>query len=134
MKIFLPRFCVRSFVLAAVFAAIAAAQTTLPSKKVVFTSNLRLSESEISEMRKAAPSLELVFPAREKLLAELADADAVFGGLTREQFLAAKKLRWMQINSAGVENYLTGIPELRDSPVTMTNMKIVQGIEIADHA
>lgn len=109
------------------------AQTTLPSKKVVFTSNARLGESEISELRKAAPSLEIVFPDKEKLMAEIADADAIIGTVTREQVLAAKKLKWVQINSAGVENYLT-IPELKNSKITLTNMKIVQGVEIADHA
>jgi phosphoglycerate dehydrogenase-like enzyme len=114
--------------------ALAFAQTTLPAKKVVFTSAMRLSESDIRELRAAAPSLNIVFPSRESLNAEIIEADAVVGGLNREQFLSAKKLKWMQITSAGVENYLTNIPELRNSGVTMTNMKIVQGIEIADHA
>ena len=118
----------------ALLPAVAFAQASLPSRKVVFTSNLRLSESDIREMRQAAPSLNLVFPTRENLSKELVDAEAVFGSVTREQFLAAKKLRWMQITSAGVENVLTGIPEIVQSPVTVTNMKIVQGIEIADHA
>jgi D-2-hydroxyacid dehydrogenase (NADP+) len=108
-------------------------QATLPSKKVVFMGNQRLSESDIRELRQAAPSLNLVFPARDDLMKELADADAVIGGLNREQFLAAKKLKWMQITSAGVENYLS-VPEIKNSQVTMTNMKIVQGVEIADHA
>ncbi|WP_414660487.1 D-2-hydroxyacid dehydrogenase [Horticoccus sp. 23ND18S-11] len=118
----------------ALLPALAWAQASLPSRKVVFTSNLRLSESDIREMRQAAPALNLVFPTRENLSQELVDAEAVFGSVTREQFLAAKKLRWMQITSAGVENVLTGIPEIVQSPVTVTNMKIVQGIEIADHA
>ena len=125
---------VRPLLLAcALLPALALAQATLPAKKVVFTSNQRLSESDIRELRTAAPSLNLVFPSRENLDKELADADAVIGGLNREQFLAAKKLKWMQITSAGVENYLN-IPEIKNSQVTMTNMKIVQGIEIADHA
>jgi phosphoglycerate dehydrogenase-like enzyme len=109
-------------------------QGTLPAKKVVFTSNQRLSESDIRELKQAAPSLNLVFPSREELNKEIVDADAIIGGINREQFLAAKKLKWVQITSAGVENYLTNIPELKNSQVTMTNMKIVQGIEIADHA
>ncbi len=126
------------FLLAATVAlllpALALAQATVPGKKVVFTSNARLGENEIRDLRAAAPNLNIVFPSRENLAKELTDADGVVGGLSREQFLSAKKLKWWQITSAGVENYLTGIPELRDSPVTITNMKIVQGIEIADHA
>lgn len=134
MKTSLLRFLVRALLGVAVLPALLLAQATLPAKKVVFTSNQRLGENEIRELRAAAPSINLVFPTRDNLMKELADADGVVGGLTRDQFLAAKKLRWMQITSAGVENYLQGIPELRDSPVTMTNMKIVQGVEIADHA
>ena len=122
-----------AFLACAVLPALAFAQVTLPSKKVVFTSNLRLVESDIDELRRAAPSLNLVFPSRDNLTKELADADAVFGSLTREQFLAAKKLKWMQITSAGVENQLS-VPEIKNSQVTITNMKIVQGVEIADHA
>jgi phosphoglycerate dehydrogenase-like enzyme len=111
----------------------AVAQTSLPAKKVVFTSNQRLGESEIRELRQAAPSLNIVFPSRENLMAEIADADAIVGGINREQLLAAKKLKWIQITSAGVENYLS-IPELKNSAIAVTNMKIVQGVEIADHA
>jgi D-2-hydroxyacid dehydrogenase (NADP+) len=118
----------------ALLPALAFAQATLPAKKVVFTSNQRLGENEIRELRQAAPSLNIVFPTRDNLAKELVDADGVVGGLSREQFLSAKKLRWMQITSAGVENFLANIPELKDSPVTVTNMKIVQGVEIADHA
>lgn len=117
----------------ALVSSLAFGQPTLPTKKVVFTSNQRLSENDIRDLRAAAPSLNLVFPARDQLLKELADADAVIGGLNREQFLAAKKLQWMQVTSAGVENLLA-VPEIRNSAVTMTNMKIVQGVEIADHA
>jgi len=123
----------RTLVLCALLPAGIFAQP-LPAKKVVFTSNQRLSESDVRELRASAPSLNIVFPSREALDAEIVDADAIIGGITREQFLAAKKLKWVQITSAGVENYLTTIPELKNSAVTMTNMKIVQGIEIADHA
>ena len=51
-----------------------------------------------------------------------------------ENFLTAdSKLRWIQSNSAGVEGFLE-IPDLRDSDITLTNAKIIQGPEIADHA
>lgn len=118
-------------------AGAAFAQTSLPPKKVVFTTAgpayARLGETEFAEFRKVAPSLQLVVPERDKLMAELADADAVIGPINREQFLAAKKLKWLQVTSAGVENYLA-IPELKASNVALSNMKIVQGVEIADHA
>lgn len=127
----LPR---SALLVALLLPAVAFAQSALPGRKVVFTSAGRLGESEQRELRAAAPGLEIVFPARERLAAEIADADGVVGSLTREQFLAAKKLRWVQANSAGVENLLAAIPEIVASEVTVTNMKIVQGPEIADHA
>jgi phosphoglycerate dehydrogenase-like enzyme len=124
-----------SLVLAAAFVpAFASAQTLLPSKKVVFTSSgpTRFTEREIHELRDAAPSLNIVFPTPDKISEEIVDADAVIGSITPEQVRSAKKLKWVQVNSAGVENYL--FPEIRDSEITLTNMKIIQGIEIADHA
>jgi phosphoglycerate dehydrogenase-like enzyme len=49
---------------------------------------------------------------------------------------AGKKLRWVHNMSAGVENvlWLSGSDDLRDSNIVLTNNKIVQGPEIADHA
>ena len=130
-----------SIKVAGLIACVVAASPTTPllaqpiptSPKVVFTSNLKLGENELRELQQAVPSLKLVFPTKAALAQEIVDADAVIGGLTREQFISAKKLRWMQITSAGVENFLA-IPEIKNSSVTMTNMKIVQGVEIADHA
>jgi phosphoglycerate dehydrogenase-like enzyme len=63
---------------------------------------------------------------------ELADADGALGQITPEQFKAAKKLQWVQVFSAGVEPYM--FPEMVNSQVTLTNCKITQAPEIADHA
>jgi phosphoglycerate dehydrogenase-like enzyme len=109
------------------------AQNAAPPRKVVFTFDPRFTEADFRAIKEAAPNLTLAFPAREQVMAEIADADGIVGGITQEQVLAAKKLKWVQINSAGVENVLK-IPELKNSSITLTNMKIVQGVEIADHA
>lgn len=111
----------------------ARAQVGAPTKKIVFTFNPRFTDAEYSAIKKAAPNVNLVMPEPDKLNAEIVDADAVVGTITREQVLIAKKLKWVQVNAAGVENFVS-IPELRNSPIALTNMKIVQGIEIADHA
>jgi phosphoglycerate dehydrogenase-like enzyme len=112
--------------------AFAFAQGGLPIKKVVFAAG-RLSEPEMTELRRAAPSINLVVAGRDDVMKEIADAEGFIGSPTREQILAAKKLKWVQINSAGAENILA-IPEFKNSPIALTNMKIVQGVEIADHA
>ena len=64
---------------------------------------------------------------------EVANADAVIGGITKEEFQAAKKLKWVQTISAGVEAY-SFWPEFVQSDVQLTNCKVVQGPTIADHA
>lgn len=94
-----------------------------------------IPESDSRDLQVAAGSrARVVAVPPDKLLAEIADADAVVSfRLTREQVQAAKKLRWVQNPFAGVEQ-LVAIPELRDGPVTLTNAKIIAGPNIADHA
>lgn len=67
---------------------------------------------------------------------EIADADGFVGGITPAEVRAAKKLKWVQSMSAGVETdlFLSGGNDLRDSNIILTNNKVVQGPEIADHA
>ena len=63
---------------------------------------------------------------------EVVDADAVIGGLSQDQFGKAKNLKWVQTYSAGVEGLRW--KEFLDSNIVLTNCKIVQGPNIADHA
>jgi phosphoglycerate dehydrogenase-like enzyme len=81
-------------------------------------------------------SVRLVPVTRETVSREIVDADAFIGEPTAEQVRAAKNLRWVQTMSAGVERvlHLAGSNDLRDSPAVLTNNKVVQGPEIADHA
>ena len=68
---------------------------------------------------------------------QIADADAYIGNITSAEVRAGKNLKWVGVMSAGVENVLypkDGSHDLRDSNITLTNNKIVQGPEIADHA
>ncbi len=114
-------------------AALAPAQT----KKVVITSAgsyySRIGPTELAEMRAAAPGINLVMPEKEALMSELADADGIIGNINADILKAARKLKWVQVGMAGVENVLR-IPGFKESPVILTNAKIVQGPEIADHA
>jgi phosphoglycerate dehydrogenase-like enzyme len=67
-----------------------------------------------------------------ELQTEIPDIDAWFGYISREQFLQAKKLRWIQSTSAGVERYV--YPELVNSQVMLTNAKGCYGPAIGEHA
>lgn len=115
------------------------ASLTLPGqgRKVVLTipgpPGSQFSPAEIEQLRQAAPGLRLVMPAADQLRAEIADAEAIVGPVSSQLLPEAKKLKWLQVPSAGVEGYLRDT-EFRNGPVVLTNGKIVQGPEIADHA
>jgi phosphoglycerate dehydrogenase-like enzyme len=101
-------------------------------KKVVATG---LGASMLPELQKVAPNVTFVIgdvknPAT--MVSQVADADAILGTINPDLFRAAKKLKWVHIFSAGVENYR--FPEFINSDVTLTNARIIQGPEIADHA
>ena len=58
--------------------------------------------------------------------------NAWFGRISREEFLQAPRLAWVQSPSAGVERYL--YPEFLESDVLLTNAKGCYGPAISEHA
>ncbi len=94
-----------------------------------------LSPDEIGQLRAAAPQARILGVQDSQAMAEIVDANAVIGHITPEMVRAGKKLEWFHCSSAGVENYLLKAPpDLKNSNITMTNARIIQGPEIADHA
>jgi phosphoglycerate dehydrogenase-like enzyme len=124
---------IRTLTLLALAAAMLTAQS---AKKVVILPNAihgeAISAAELAEFRKAAPSLQIVLGEAGKLEEQTRDAHAIIGAAPQPLIAAAKNLEWLQVPSAGVEQYMT--PEFKARSFTFTNGKIVQGPEIADHA
>src|SRR5205807_9130299 len=100
------------------------------TKKIVVTG----MPEAIAEFQSVSPGVTVVDGSadRKKLLEQVADADAIFGTINPALFRAAKKLKWVQVYSAGVETYR--FPAFINSDVVLTNCKILQGPNIADHA
>ncbi|MFN7938283.1 MAG: D-2-hydroxyacid dehydrogenase [Bryobacteraceae bacterium] len=98
-------------------------------KKIVVTGR---GIDYIPDMKQLAPNVTFVEGRADNMLQAVADADAILGEITPAIFSAAKKLKWVHIYSAGVER--NRFPEFINSNVTLTNGKIIQGPEIADHA
>lgn len=91
------------------------------------------SEQQVRDLQTAFPEVEFVAAKTpEAMLAAAADAEVVFGRLSREAFLAAKKLRWIQSSAAGVE-WLQEVPELADCDVIVTNTRGAHAVTIAEH-
>jgi D-2-hydroxyacid dehydrogenase (NADP+) len=114
-----------------VSAVLAGLPALAEQKKIVVTG---MDADSIAQMSAASPGATVVAAEtdKNKLLHQVADADAIFGTINPDLFHAAKKLKWVQIYSAGVETYR--FPEFTNSNVTLTNCKIIQGPEISDHA
>ena len=84
-------------------------------------------------LRQQFPQLDVVYlSAPDDAQAQLRDSEiAVTISLHPEQFLAAKKLRWIHSPAAAVNELM--IPELVNSDVTVSNGRDVHGPVVAEH-
>ena len=71
--------------------------------------------------------------SREEIPNSIVDADVFVGGLNRDLYLRAKKLKWIQSTSSGVD-YFVAIPELVDSDVLLTSASGTHAGAVADSA
>jgi len=107
------------------FLLAAAAQA---QKKIIVVG---MNPAGIQELQAVSAGATIISATNSDLAAKIADADAIISPPNAATFGSAPNLKWVQTQSAGVERYA---PALRDRPVTLTNCKIVQGPNIADHA
>jgi phosphoglycerate dehydrogenase-like enzyme len=111
------------------FFALLCAPELFAQKKVVV---LNMPSTEVQTLQKAVPSVKIVGASGDAIATEIADADGVIGALRPELFRVAKKLKWIQATSTGMEHQL--YPELVNSSVILCNTKNLYGPQIADHA
>lgn len=87
-----------------------------------------------------AQQLQEEFPTTQVTLTEnlaqrrvaLADADVVFSvRFSPDDFSVAKRLKWLQLSSAGATHVL--FPEMVESEVIVTNSRGLYGVPIAEH-
>jgi len=90
-------------------------------------------ERVIEELATKYPDHEFVYcPDRAKLAEELPSAHVFFGFLTRDEFLSAGELHWIQSPSTGNDRFLT-IPELVEGDVILTSARGTHAICLAEH-
>ena len=90
-----------------------------------------VTETDLARIRSAAGDADIVVSDHREAIRHIADADVVLGFVTREMFLAARRLRWVQSISSGVDAFL--YDEFRDSEVVLTSEKGLVGEHLADH-
>lgn len=69
---------------------------------------------------------------REEELIHAPDAEVVLGFISRDAFVLARRLRWVQTLAAGVDAQL--FPELVESDVLLTSEKGMVGTHLSEHA
>ena len=122
----MPRFVIAAFVCALPLLA--------QPKKILVAYN---SPSLFEQLQSVTAQVKIVPVTAANVMQEIADADAFIGDITSAEVRAGKNLKWVGVMSAGVERVLfpsDGTSDLRQSKIILTNNKIVQGPEIADHA
>jgi phosphoglycerate dehydrogenase-like enzyme len=100
--------------------------------KLVLATNANASHFALLD-ELAAEGIEVIsaFDAAT-LRRELADAEGVYGWPPLELLAEAKRLRWLQSPSAGVE-HLWSLPELQRSDVVVTNARGAHAPNMAEH-
>ncbi len=92
------------------------------------------SPARLAGFRQAAPGVEFVAAKDEAAaLALIADADALVGFCEPDIVAAGKRLRWIQLFTAGA-GPCSAIPEVRKRGIVVTNMQRISGPEIAEHS
>ena len=95
---------------------------------------------QIEELKSKFPHAELIPVLRETINEKISIMDALISAdravldevLDADLLRKAGQLRWIHATGAGIEHYL--IPELVQSPIVLTNGKILQGPGVSDHA
>mgnify|MGYP005841270945 FL=1 len=101
--------------------------------KVLIGPNAFGLERCIEKLSPMYPDITFEFcKAPAELKDAIADADIYMGWMNRDIYLAAKKLKWVQSPSSGI-NYYLAIPEFVSSDVLLTSARGTHGACLAEH-
>ena len=91
-----------------------------------------LDKNEVEEIASVSDQVEILnVNSEEEALQEIETIDVIYGSITPALLERAKKLKWMQAPSIGLENYM--FPALIESDIEITNMAGIFSDVIADH-
>ena len=111
-----------------------AASGSLPIENIKIVTTDEIPQHYQEKLQSFSPTLKLQqCRSLEEFHREVGDAHVVFADFTRQDFAAAKQLRWIQARSAGVEEFVAWA-ELVESPVVLTNMQRIYAPGISETA
>lgn len=101
--------------------------------KIMMNANLdELTEEQMQRVQAVSGDNEIIVArTREEQLALVGDVDIIFGSFSRPLFEAARQLKWVQTEGAGIDNLL--FSEFVESPIILTSAKGTVGTHLADH-
>lgn len=113
---------------------LATASGSFPLENVKIVTTDVIPRPFAERMQGFSPSLKLQqCRSADEFHREVVDAHVIFADFKRPDLATAKQLRWIQVRSAGVEEYVKW-PELVDSPLILTNMQRIYGPGISETA
>ena len=100
--------------------------------KMLVTTAFQRDPQRLAELEQQH-GMQFIVPEKGTPTASLiADADAVYGQLSADEFVNRKQLRWVQSPSAGVE-WLWRVPGIAETDIMVTNMRGAHAATIAEH-
>jgi phosphoglycerate dehydrogenase-like enzyme len=101
--------------------------------KVVLSNKRMVTEEFLKDLQASFPEVTIQnTDTEEEQKQHIKDADVFYGMPSREVFLAADRLRWIQCPGTGID-VLTSIPEIVNSDVVLTNARGPHAAPMADH-
>lgn len=92
-----------------------------------------LNDNHKHLLEEAAPGASFVYSTYEKVTQQDVDnADIIFGNVNPAYIKAPKRLKWLQLNSAGSDPY--GKPGVLPSSVKLTSAVGAYGLTVSEHA
>jgi len=90
------------------------------------------NDDRLEQLHQSAPGVDFVIASSEtEALAMAAEVDASYAYCSSELLKAARHLRWVQVASAGVEQY--PLRKMHARGIIFTNAKGIYGSQLADH-
>ncbi len=95
--------------------------------------NDRLDEHHLVQIQSSVEDIDLIIPdSSDDALEIMPEIDIIFGGMSRDMFKRAERLKWVQTWGAGVDGMMYA--EFVHSEVILTSAKGTVGVHLSEHA
>ncbi|MFW5976618.1 MAG: D-2-hydroxyacid dehydrogenase [Bacillota bacterium] len=103
------------------------------SEKILIMPINKFKKEQIKKLKKIAPEYDFIIKTRENVkIKDMVKPEVIYGIPSREQLKKAANLKWLQLESAGADNFIN--KEIYPNKnIILTNSSGVYGLPIAEH-